>query len=65
MTDCSKCRTAIRGENEIRGSGICEKFYHLSKKCEVIDQYSAKIMNENNFISFMLDYCLVYVYTKH
>lgn len=61
MTECSKCRSAIRGESGIRCNGVCDKVYHLTKKCAGIDQYSAKVFDETNYIRFICDDCTQYI----
>lgn len=62
MAECSKCRSAIRGESGIRCNGVCDKVYHFTKKCAGIDQYSAKIIDEDNFVRFICDDCLQYIH---
>lgn len=61
MAECSKCRSAIRGESGIHCNGVCEKIYHFTKKCGGIDQYSANIFDQNNFIRFICDDCMQYI----
>lgn len=61
MAECSKCRTAIRGETGVQCMGVCNKVYHCTIKCAGIDQYSAKILDANNFVRFICDDCLQYI----
>ena len=61
MTECTKCKSSIRGESGIRCNGVCNKVYHYTKKFSGIDQYSAKILEEDNFVRFIVDDCLQYI----
>lgn len=61
MAECSKCKSAIKGESGIRCNGVCNKVYHFTKKCAGIDQYSANIMNEDNFVRYICDDCMLYI----
>ena len=61
MTECTKCKSSIRGKNDIRCNGVCKKVYHYTKKCAGIDQYSTKILKENNFVRFICYDCLQYI----
>ncbi|KAI8116613.1 hypothetical protein FF38_04414 [Lucilia cuprina] len=62
MAECSKCKTTIRGETGIRCMGVCNKIYHISNKCSGLDQYSANILELNNFIRFMCVDCIQYIH---
>lgn len=62
MAECSKCRTAIRGETGVRCNGVCEKVYHCTNKCAGIDQYSAKILDAGGFVRFICDDCIQYIH---
>ena len=61
MTECTKCKSSIRDESGIRCNGVCNKVYHYTKKYAGIDQYSSKILEEDNFVRFMCDECLQYI----
>lgn len=61
MSECNKCRLAIRGENGISCGGVCGKVFHVTKKCAGIDQYSAKTVDENKFIRYICDDCMQYI----
>lgn len=61
MAECSKCKLAIRGESGIRCNGVCDKVYHFTKKCAGIDQYSAKIIDEDNFVRYICNDCMLYI----
>lgn len=62
MAECSKCRTAIRGETGIRCNGVCDKVYHCTVKCAGLDQYSAKILDTGGFVRFICDDCIQYIH---
>lgn len=62
MAECSKCRTAIRGESGIRCDGVCDKIYHCSTKCAGVDQYSAKVLDSGGFVRFICHDCIQYIH---
>lgn len=62
MAECHKCRGVIRSESSISCSGVCNKVYHRTSKCAGIDQYSAKILESDNFVRFICDDCIQYVH---
>lgn len=61
MAECSKCKSTIRGESGIRCNGVCGRVYHFTKKCAGIDQYSAKIIDEDNFVRYICNDCMLYI----
>lgn len=62
MPECSKCKSAIRGESGVRCEGICKKEFHPTVKCCGVDQYNIKILDSNSFIRYMCDDCIQYVH---
>lgn len=62
MAECSKCKTAIRGETGVRCSGVCDKVYHCTVKCAGLDQYAAGILDKGGFVRFICDDCLEYIH---
>lgn len=62
MEECSRCKSAIRGETGIKCSGVCNKVYHTNMKCSGIDQYSINVLNSNGMIKFICDECILYIH---
>lgn len=59
--ECNKCKASVRGETGIRCMGVCNKLFHITIKCSGIDQYSYKILGENNYIRYMCNDCILYI----
>ena len=62
MPDCTKCKSAIRGETGMRCAGVCGKHYHTSTKCSGLDQYSVGIIDTNPMVIFMCEDCRQYIH---
>lgn len=61
MADCPKCKLKIRGETGIRCEGVCGKVYHSVAKCSGIDEYSAKVIQQDNMVHVICADCLQYI----
>lgn len=61
MQECSKCRSAVRGESGVRCAGVCGKIFHTNVKCSGLDQYSSNVLDTNKMIKFMCDDCVQYI----
>ncbi|XP_036332936.1 uncharacterized protein LOC118744201 [Rhagoletis pomonella] len=62
MDKCHKCKNPIRGDSGIRCDGVCGKVWHWAKKCSELDEYSANVLKENNFVRFMCNQCHTYMH---
>ena len=61
MPDCTKCKSAIRGEMGMICAGVCEKCFHTSTKCSGLDQYSEGIIDTNSMVILMCEDCRQYI----